>query len=202
VAGIGLEEARQTLAMVNLEFILDSGLASYSEEIQAGAVVRQEPRGGSSIKMGNTVRLGISLGPARVVLPDLAGRTLQEAEMTLRGIGLEMGDLATASLPGIRPGTVAAQNPPPGVPSRPSVRVGLLVASADARTAWVMPDCAGKPQESVLPPLRARGLRPERTREIVLPHYQEGLVMAQTPVAGARVQQGDSVVLTVNRRRS
>jgi len=202
VAGQSLEEAQQSLAGVNLDFLLDSGLAAYSEEIAAGRVVRQEPRGDSSIKKGNTVRLGISLGPARITLPDLVGRTVQEAELTLRGIGLEVGDLSTAALPGSEPGTIVAQTPPAGRPSPPTVRIGLLVAGPDSRAAWVMPDCTSRSLEAVQPSLRGHGLRLERNREISLPHYQEGLVMAHTPTAGSRVLQGDPVVLTINRRHS
>lgn len=201
VGGQSLEEAQRNLAGVNLDFLLDSGLASYSEEIAAGMVVRQEPRGGSSIKKGNTVRLGISLGPARIVLPDVTGRTVQEAELTLRGIGLDLGVTATAALPGSVPSVIAAQMPSAGQPVPPTVRLGLLVAGPDSRTAWVMPDCSGRSLEEVQPILREKGLHLERNREIALPHYQEGLVMAQTPTAGSRVMQGDPIVLTINRRR-
>jgi serine/threonine-protein kinase len=201
VGGRSLEEAQQALAGVNLDFLLDSGLAAYSEEIAPGLVVRQEPRGGSSIKKGNTVRLGISLGPARVSLPDLGGRTVQEAELTLRGMGLEVGVVATAAVAGAQPGTIVAQMPAAGRPSPPTTRIGLLVAGPDSRPAWVMPDCTGRSVDGVQPLLKGRGLRAERNREISLPHYQEGLVMAHTPTAGARVLAGEAVVLTVNRRR-
>jgi serine/threonine-protein kinase len=202
VTGRTLEEAQGDLAGLNLEFVLDSGLAAHSEEVQLGRVVRQEPRQGSAIKKGGLVRVGISLGPARMVLPDLTGRPLQEAELSLRGIGVEIADLATAGVPGAEPGTVAAQSPSEGVPSPPDTRVELLVAGPGSRPAWVMPDFTGRSAEAVRPALLARGLRPERDREIVLPHYQEGIVMAQTPAAGSRVRTGDAVVLTVNRRRS
>lgn len=200
VAGRTLEDAQGTLAALNLDFLLDSGLAAYSEEVQVGNVVRQEPRGGSSIKKGNVVRLGISLGPARLTLPGLTGRTVQEAELTLRSLGVEIGDIAVAGLPGVEEGMIAAQNPPAGIPSSPSVRVTLLVAGPGSRPAWVMPDCTGHSLDTVEPALRAHGLRLERSREIALPHYQEGMVMAHTPTAGSRVPEGDAVVLTVNRR--
>jgi len=200
VAGRTLEEARRVLVSSNLAFVLDSRLAAYSDDIKPGGVVRQDPRGGSTIKQGNTVRLGISLGPARVTLPNLVGKTVQESEMLLKGQALEAGDFGSLAWPGREPGRVVAQQPPADALQPPTVRVDLLLASADSVETYVMPDCAGKPLESVREEFLRRGFKLEKVREISLSHYQEGIIMAQTPPAGYRLFQRDGVVLTVNRR--
>jgi len=200
VTGKPLEDARRILAQDNLEFVLDSGLAAYAEEIKPGSVVLQDPRGGSTIKQGNAVRLGISLGPARVVLPDLVGKTAQEAELILKGQSLSAGVFASLAWSGKEPGSVVGQQPPAGALAPPAVQVDVLFAAQDSTRSFVMPECTGKPLERVRQEFLQRGLRLEKVRELSLAHYQEGIVMAQTPPAGSRLAQNDPVVLTVNRR--
>jgi serine/threonine-protein kinase len=200
VTGMPLEDARKVLAQNNLEFVLDSGLANYADETRPGSVVRQDPRGGSTIKQGNAVRLGISLGPARMVLPALVGKTIQESELTLKGQSLSPGVFASLAWSGAEPGRVVAQYPAPNALVPPTVQVDLLLAAGTSARTYLMPDCAGKPADRVRQEFLQRGFRLEKMRELSLAHYQEGVVMAQTPPAGFRLAQGDAVVLTVNRR--
>ena len=200
VTGMSLEEAQQILAQNNLEFVLDSGLASYADEVKAGSVVHQDPRGGSTIKQGNAVRLGISLGPARAILPELIGKTIQESELILKGQGLNPGVFASLAWPGMEPGAVISQHPPPNALAPPTIQVDLLLAAAASAPAYLMPDCSGKSADRIRQELLRRGFRLEKLRELSLAHYQEGVVMAQTPPAGYRLAQGEAVVLTVNRR--
>lgn len=53
--------------------------AERSDEVPAGNVIRTEPTTGESLEEGKTLTLVISQGPSLAQLPDLVGKTLQEA---------------------------------------------------------------------------------------------------------------------------
>ncbi|MFM1761935.1 MAG: hypothetical protein RL478_1545 [Actinomycetota bacterium] len=62
--------------------------AERSDEVPAGNVIRTEPGSGESLEEGKTLTLVISQGPSLAQLPDLVGKTLQEAVDTLTALEL------------------------------------------------------------------------------------------------------------------
>ena len=62
--------------------------AERSDEVPAGDVIRTEPASGQSLEEGKTLTLVISQGPSLAQLPELVGKTLQEAVDTLTALEL------------------------------------------------------------------------------------------------------------------
>ncbi|MEC5199967.1 serine/threonine protein kinase/beta-lactam-binding protein with PASTA domain [Arthrobacter sp. PL16] len=61
----------------------------YNEEVTAGDVFRQTPEKGAERRRDSTVDVVVSLGPAPIAVPDVAGLTEQEAVSALEQAGLE-----------------------------------------------------------------------------------------------------------------
>ncbi|NIQ81376.1 MAG: PASTA domain-containing protein, partial [Anaerolineae bacterium] len=53
------------------------GSDRFDEEIPAGHVLEQSPDSGSLMKRGAAVEIVVSMGPERLTVPDVEGRTLQ-----------------------------------------------------------------------------------------------------------------------------
>jgi serine/threonine-protein kinase len=101
--------------------------ASQSEDVRRGLVVSQVPGPGQVAERGTRVRIVLSLGPGNVVVPDLVGRSLAEAEELVaeRGLRVETG----AEWPSFEPaGTVILQVPSPGTDVEPGSLVGIVVS--------------------------------------------------------------------------
>jgi serine/threonine-protein kinase len=95
-----------------------------------GAVIDSRPRPGTQAPIPSTVALVLSAGPTTVVVPDVVGRSLADARLLLRQVGLAVGDVqwglgavADASA------SVVSQSPPAGAQAASGSRVNLSVAS-------------------------------------------------------------------------
>lgn len=94
----------------------------YSDSVELDKVVRQEPVGGQEAVPGDTVRVVISNGPNTVEVPDVRGRTVEEATTTLEGLDLE------ADVVNYRAGRlVKSQDPAPGESVRRGTTVTLFL---------------------------------------------------------------------------
>jgi len=73
--------------------------------LPAGEVENTRPRAGAPLLPDDTVRVLVSIGPATVVMPDLSGMTLEQAQDTLETLGLVQGDFFPADSRTQAPGT-------------------------------------------------------------------------------------------------
>jgi beta-lactam-binding protein with PASTA domain len=112
----------------------------------SGVVVRQHPEAGTALAPRDTVTLEVSRGQASgpLELPDVRGRTLEEARQTLTGLGVRRVDAVAADLSFDRPNTVTDQRPPPGTQVMPSTPITLVYALEGTRVVRV-PDVTGAP---------------------------------------------------------
>ena len=95
-----------------------------------GAVIDSRPRPGTQAPIPSAVSLVLSAGPTTVVVPDVVGRSLADARLLLRQVGLTVGDVqwglgavADASA------SVVSQSPPAGAQASAGSRVNVSVAS-------------------------------------------------------------------------
>jgi len=68
-------------------------VAEYSDEVALGRVIKTEPEMGSVVQVGSQVKVYKSLGPELefVTVPDLSGRTMDEAKHMLLSVNLSLG---------------------------------------------------------------------------------------------------------------
>jgi serine/threonine-protein kinase len=98
-----------------------------------GTIVAQSPAAGSKVAKGTSVRVNVSKGSATVVVPNVVGMSVGEAETQLAKAGLKPA--VQLHVPSAQAaGTVVAQNPPGGQAKRGS-RVGLNVSTGSAAGA-------------------------------------------------------------------
>ena len=72
----------------------------FSSDVPPGRIMSQAPAPGEQVRRGWRVRVAESMGPQRVVIPDLVGGSERAAEINIRRRGLELGSVATATIPG------------------------------------------------------------------------------------------------------
>lgn len=130
-----------------------------------------------------------------VVLPDVVGLSLDEAQARLDAAGIEMLRLEARDRfhPEIPPGKVALQIPKGGTPAKR--RSVVEVALSRGRELVEVPDLVGQPVQSVMVHLRAAGLTLGRSFSVYSPGGSEGAVVVQSPPAGARVDPATPVDL-------
>lgn len=199
--GMTPSEATQAAADHGLALLRESKF--YSSEVPAGRIVSQSPAAGSRVRRGWRVRVAESLGPQRVVVPNVVGQSERAAELNIRRRGLELGSVATVQLRDVSPQSVLAQSPPANAQDVASPKLSLLVSAAPEMQALVMPDLAGMKLADAAVAITDAGLKmgsvtPPPSSGSTQP-ANEPVVVKQFPLAGQRVASGIFVALEVQR---
>jgi len=128
---VGLTEAVARDRLVGAGFKVTSAQV-FSQE-KAGDVVAQSPQAGGKVAKGSTIRINVSKGSPTVIVPNVVGSSVGDAETTLAKAGLK--GVVQLHVPSAQPsGTVVAQNPPGGKAKRGS-EVKLNVSTGAAAGA-------------------------------------------------------------------
>ena len=113
------DRAKAALAQAHLTA---ARVDDFSDDVDAGLVIRSEPAGGGQAPYGSEVVVHVSKGPDLVEVPGVVGMKVDEAYAALQGAGLR------ASLPVYKPGaTVKDQDPAAGMRVRRGSTVTLTV---------------------------------------------------------------------------
>jgi serine/threonine-protein kinase len=102
----------------------------YDSVMRAGLVLRQSPPPGTSVPVDTPISLVISRGPPQVEMPDVVGRSLEEARRLLGEKGLVIAHLRTVGTLQAAPGMVLEQAPSAGARMRPEEITITLTVSA------------------------------------------------------------------------
>lgn len=130
----------------------------YSTNVKEGRILSQLPPAGTQVRRGWQIRVAESLGPQRVVIPNVMGQSERAAELNIRRRGLELGPVAELPLPETPADQVLAQSPPPNASGVSVPKISLLVSEAAPPQAFVMPNFVGQPLGSVQLALQDAGL--------------------------------------------
>ncbi len=170
-----------------------------SAEVEEGKIISQDVKAGDKVEPNATIGVVISSGSNAVTVPaGLVGMTQQEAVNALAGAGLSSTVVSEASET-VAEGHVISVAPGEGSSVLPETAVTLTVSTGSASGRVVIPDnLVGMDQATAVNTLAGLGLQ-AAVSESYDAAYENGVVTAVNPEAGASVSLGDSVALTVNK---
>jgi eukaryotic-like serine/threonine-protein kinase len=158
-AGTALAAARADLANADLQLRLDEQADAYDEQVPEGTVLRLAPPAGTELTVGAPVTVVLSKGGPPVAVPDVRGRTVNEAVAALHQAGLTANGEPIrrfdSDVPG---GKVIGTEPRAGQQARKGGEVALVIS-----TALVVPDILAMPRLQALAALRNAGFAPVET---------------------------------------
>ncbi len=193
-----LEQGRAS-AVAELEdagFEVVLGEAVYSNRVPQGRVVSADPGAGSRALEGDEVTIVLSLGIEQYPVPELAGRTLEEAEAALAEVELEVGRVKERFSETVPDDQVVRSTPAPGKQLRPGAAVDLVVSKG--RKPVNVGDWVGRSADEAQRTLERKGLVVQRDEDVFSDDVAAGDVVAQEP-AGGTLYRGDTVTLTVSK---
>jgi len=156
VVGLSKSQAERQLADQGL--VLEEGDRYFSSDVPPGRVMSQAPQPGLKVRRGWHVRVAESMGPQRVVIPDLVGNSERAAEINIRRRGLELGSIATATIPGAPGDQIVGQSPPANAVNVSEPKISLLLAGSEDRASFVMPDFIGQSEDNAVSAIVNAGL--------------------------------------------
>jgi eukaryotic-like serine/threonine-protein kinase len=131
----------------------------YSPQVPEGRIMSQLPEAGVHVRRGWRVRVAESLGPQRVIIPDVVGSSQRAAELNIRRRGLDVGTIAEIALPSTPADQVISQSPPANATDVSTPKISLLVNTASEPQAFVMPNFTGQSLGGVSQILQDAGMR-------------------------------------------
>ena len=161
-------------------------------------MAHQEPGAGAAFRRGRSVRVFASLGPTRRVVPRVEGSTLIEARRQLEATDLAVGRIAEVESDTYLAGRVIAQAPIAWSEVAPGAAVSLLLSTGSEPEAFVMPDFIGRRYGDIAGDLSRAALKVREIRSVPYPGAPRGVVVNQTPAAGAKVTRADYIGLTLS----
>lgn len=205
--GLNMLEASRLAASNGLG--LDTGDRYYSSDIAAGKILSQALAPGEKVRRGWRVRVAESMGPQRVIIPDLLGDSERAAEINIRRRGLEMGSIAVSTIPNQTPDQVVAQSPPPNATNVSAPKISVLIAAQEDRNSYVMPDLTNHSEDDAINTIVGAGLKVGSISSESLPASPGDatnlvasgtrMVVRTIPGAGQRVWDGQAISLEVTR---
>jgi serine/threonine-protein kinase len=164
-----------------------------SDTVKIGQVFDQRPEAGVRKDKGTFVELVVSTGPEKVPVPDVKGKSRDDAVGTLTAAGLKPNVVQVFSTED--PDTVIAQFPEGGVRIVKGSKVRINV-SRGAKPITV-PNVVGQPYDNASGQLQAEGFAV--ARRDVDSSQPKDVVIDQQPKGGASLTRGGTVILYVSK---
>ena len=200
--GSTLEEAQEEAERYNLT--VEQAGTEASDEYEAGQILSQDPKEGTSVEEGSVVRVTVSSGPETVyanVPAGIVGASQSEAEQAIRAAGL-VPQAQNASSDSVEIGYVISVDPGEGAQVEEGSSVTIVVSTGPEETpepevTVKIPDLIGWSQEEAIWALEDQGLN-----YTVVEGYDAALhigdVIDMDPGVGEEVPEGTTVTLTIN----
>lgn len=166
-----------------------------SSTVGSGHVISTDPPAGTELQAGSQVTVVASSGPAQTTVPDVVGQSKAAAEAALTNAKLTTGTVTQRETTEQPPGTVIEQAPAANTTLTMGGAVGLTVAQAPKEVA--VPEVVGAAKAAATSHLERAGFKVNSTTRTTSEKSQSGVVLAQSPSAGARARKGSTVTITV-----
>ena len=190
LAGLSVDSAREALEGANL--VLGAQTRQHHESEPEGRVLSSTPAAGEPLPPGGEVALVVSDGPAPVAVPQVGGRTEQEATAALVDAGLTVTVAPERVFDdAVAEGSVVSQAPTSGQVERGST---VTIVLSQGPELVSVPQVVGRQFSAAEEQLVELGLEVER--EDVRGGFF-GTVREQSVEPGEQVPRGTRVVLTV-----
>ena len=192
----GALQSEATSALTSIGLKVDASNQIFSEDVPAGKVISSNPGGGARIGAGGTVHLIISKGPDRIMVPALAGLTLEQATSALAAAGLKVGR-TTQSYSSVREkDLVISSTPTFKTPARKDAAIDLVISLGIQELT--INSYVGKTSDEALNELTALGLVVNATYQYS-DTVQIGTVISQSPDGSVPLAKGSVLTLVISK---
>lgn len=197
IEGLAAIEAEARVRDHGLRLLWREGDERYDSGVPADHVVLQSPAAGNLVKRGAAVEAVRSLGEELVKVPDLLGKALPAAQVTLADSGLSIGRTASVYRAGGLPGTVVEQKPAPSARVGAATPVDLYLCLEDPAETYLMPDLVYRSYEEVRRFFDRRSFRLGSVKYEEYEGIGAGVVLRQFPLPGHPLRRHDVISLVV-----
>ena len=182
------ESARKTIEGAGLKFAKDEVA---NEEVSAGLAVSSDPGKGTKVEPNSTVTVHFSTGSAMVKVPDLTGKTQEDARKALKDAGLEGGNTSQEDSATVAKDRVIYTNPPAGNSVARGTTVDLVLSTGNTS----VPDVSGQDEATAKKTIEDAGLQFKKGDDVASAEVERGKAVSSDPAAGSSASSGDTITV-------
>ncbi len=168
----------------------------FSDDVDTGSVTRSDPEGGSSVHKRAEVQLYVSKGVDMKTVPELTGKSQDEAQRSLTEVGLTVGAITDAYSEDVPQGQVISQSVAAGTSLAHDSAVDIVLSKG--RQPLTVPTLSGLSASAAKSAIEDLGLVAAPT-DAYSDTVAEGQVISQQTREGSTLHRGDSVAYTVSK---
>ena len=168
----------------------------FSDNVDTGSVTRSDPEGGSSVHKRAEVQLYVSKGVDMKTVPELTGKSQDEAQRSLTEAGLTVGAITDAYSEDVPQGQVISQSVAAGTSLAHDSAVDIVLSKG--RQPLTVPTLSGLSASAAKSAIEDLGLVAAPT-DAYSDTVAEGQVISQQTREGSTLHRGDSVAYTVSK---
>ncbi|MCM0677005.1 PASTA domain-containing protein, partial [Micromonospora phytophila] len=184
---VGKEFELAEADLLNVKLVVAKGAARYDDNLPAGVVVDTNPKAGAEAKPGDKITVVLSKGKAPISVPNLVGKSLNDARGILAQLGLTLVDPPTYKDSDKPRDTVLGQSPADGAGVEKGAKVTLEVSKG--------PPLVAVPRVVDLPCQQAKQVLESQGFPVAIQFNPNAVARFQTPQENTQVPPGTQVTI-------
>ncbi len=191
VTGKPIAQARTTLEQAG--FKVGTETEVYSSEVSSGNVVSTDPKAGEQAEKGATIKINVSKGTEQVSVPDLKGKSADDAQKALSQAGLNGKQGDTVYSDDVSEGAVASQDTSAGSKANKGDTIVYHLSKGSEKVS--IPNVVGMTQANATSKLESAGFSVNVTTS-ASDDVDKGNVIKQSDTGTAK--KGSTITITVS----
>ena len=181
---IGMSEDQAQLALEKQGLDWGTPTRAYSDTVPAGSVVSCQPKVGQKVGLGQAVTAVISRGVETKTVPDVVGKTKDQASAVIKGAGLTLGDVTEQYSASVDSGKVISSDPKAGKVIEHTAKISIVVSKG--KEPATIPDVTGQSEDEAKKTLEDAGLKKGKVSKDYSDSVAKGNVISSSPSPGHR----------------
>jgi serine/threonine-protein kinase len=189
----GMTTSAATAAIAAADLTAVVGTApDFDSRVPVGAVLRTDPAAGTVLTVDAPVTVVLSAGPEPLQVPDVTGKSAEDAENKLTMAGFAVGPARPTFDPEAEQGAVLGSTPVAGTSAPRGSKVSLRIADA-----LIVPDVRGKSSKDAERTLEQAGFAVTVGDPAFDADIDKGEILRTDPGPGAKVDPDDPKIFLV-----
>ena len=193
--GMTIEEAEDKAEDLGIEVKI--GKYEFSTEYEQDQIMDQDPNHGEMVAKGDTVTVDISKGGERGVIPNLIGKSEEDAKKMIEDYGFELGTVKEKESHEEK-GTVIEQDPSAGSEGKQGDTINITISDGSGKEMGEVPYVLGMSEDEARAAIEEAGFKVGDVSEGVSSAYDNGKVMWQEYNSGTSLEKGTVIDIKIS----
>lgn len=195
LVGMNIEEAKEKAEDLDLKIEVEKYKSS--DKYKKDLIISQDPDEGEKVRKGHIIKVVVSKGNVKGIVPDVVGKKEDEAKKMIEEYGFSLGKVKEKESDKPK-GTVIEQNPAAGKKVSGKTEIDLVISDGSGEGKVEVPNLIGMSEASAKTALENEGLKLGSVTTELNTNFGGEQIIWQSYNAGTKLKKGDKVDIKIN----